>query len=104
MVTANFMLLYLSHHLAICPQTLGADRACPDLALACISSCLSSHSYGCWAELCSAAYCRYILWLLHINDEDELQVRLSCNNSQYAEANKRTAALRAKLRGGAFST
>ncbi len=76
---ANFMLLYLSHHLAIWAQTLKADRACPDLALPCIISCVSSPSQGCWAEVCSAAYCRYNLWLLHINDEDELQVRLSFN-------------------------
>ncbi len=80
MVNANFMLLYLSHHLAMWVQTLRADIACPDLALAYITSCLSSHSYGCWAELCISAYCRYNLWLLHINDEDELQVRLSFNS------------------------
>ncbi len=58
---ANFMLLYLSHHLAIWAQTLRADRACPDLALACIISCLGNPSHGCWAELCSAACCRYNL-------------------------------------------
>ncbi len=71
--------VFLSHHLAIWAQTLRADRAYPDLALTCIISCLSSPSYGCWAELCSAAYFRYNIWLLHINDEDELQVRLSFN-------------------------
>ncbi len=49
------------------------------LALACIISCLSSPSHGCRAELCSAAYFRNNLWLLHINDEDELQVSLSFN-------------------------
>ena len=59
MVTVNFMLLYLSHHLAKWAQTLRADRACLDLALACTSNCLSSHSHGCWGELYSVSILVY---------------------------------------------
>ncbi len=86
----TYILQYLSHHSTKWAQSLKADRACPALSLTCISSCLSSHLHlhGCWAEACSAAYGRYKLWLLHINDKDELQVRHSCKINRWPRVQK----------------